>query len=386
MLALNNMLDCDLHHKRVVIREDFNVPLKNGKVENNARIKAALPTLQALLKENAGIIILSHLGRPQAGAFDQALSLAPVADELSQLLSHPVKLVTDDFTTIKVTPGEIILCENVRFLPGEKENDRALAESMASMADLFVMDAFAVAHRQHASTAGIAEFAKEVAAGPLLVKELTALDKAQQNPRQPVLAIVGGAKISTKLTLIEALSKKASQLIVGGGILNTFIKASGINIGKSLYEPDLLSTARELLGKVDIPLPEDVVIADSLSTEAKAEIVEVNQVPDDAAIFDVGPKTAAHFAQLVLEAGTIIWNGPLGVFEYPQFASGTEVLAKAIAKGDAFSLAGGGDTVSAVETFNIQDKLSYVSTGGGAFLKAISGEDLPAVSALMARC
>lgn len=381
------MTDLDLANKRVLIREDFNVPIENGHVTSDVRIKAALPTIQAALKQNAAVILLSHLGRPKEGQFAVEFSLAPVAESLSKLLHHPVRFEKNWLAGVNIKPGEVVLCENVRFNVGEEKNDAALAKKMAELCDVFVMDAFGTAHRAQASTYGVAQFAPVVCAGPLLVAELDALNKALANPARPLLAIVGGSKVSTKLTVLKSLLEKVDQLIIGGGIANTFLAAAGYPVGKSLYEPDLITTATELMQQAktrgaEIPLPEDVVVAKEFSKEAQAVIKNIDQVQSDEMILDIGPKTAKKYAQIIQQAKTILWNGPVGVFEFDQFGQGTKIVAEAIANSPAFSLAGGGDTLAAIDKYHITDKISYVSTGGGAFLEFVEGKELPAVKIL----
>lgn len=384
------MVDLDLTNQRVLIREDLNVPIKNGKILNQERILSALPTIEHAIKSKARVIILSHLGRPKEGDFDPELSLAPIALALSEQLKQKVELVADWLDGVSVSPGQVVLCENVRFNLGENENDPALAKRMAALCDIFVMDAFATAHRAQASTYGVAEFAPIACAGPLLSAEIEALTLALQAPKRPLVAIVGGSKVSTKIQVLESLLDKVDQLIVGGGIANTFLKAEGYPIGRSLYEADWLTKAKQFWQKakeknVSIPLPVDVVVAKTLSAEAIAEVKSIKDVSDDDSIFDVGPKTAASYRDLLLHAKTIVWNGPVGVFEIEQFSHGTLALAKAIADSDAYSLAGGGDTIAALDQFSVADKISYVSTGGGAFLEFMEGRRLPGISILEKR-
>ncbi len=382
------MTDLELRGKRVLIREDLNVPVKDGRVTSDARLTAALPTLRLALERGARLLVMSHLGRPKAGASqadNATFSLAPVAQRLTELLGRPVPLVSDWLDGVEVGEGEIALLENVRFIKGEKEDDEALSRRMAALCDIFVMDAFATAHRAEASTHGVARFAPVACAGPLLAAELDALGRALQHPARPLLAIVGGSKVSTKLSVLEQLSAKVDQLIPGGGIANTFLAAAGLPIGKSLAEPDLLDTARALMQKTAIPLPVDVVVADRFATDAEARIVEVADVGPEDMILDIGPRTAARFAEIIRGAGTILWNGPVGVFEIPQFAEGTRAVAQAVADSAGFSLAGGGDTLAALETFGVQQRISYVSTGGGAFLEYVEGRVLPAVEILEQR-
>ncbi len=383
------MQDLDLAGQRVLIREDLNVPIKDGRITSDVRIRAALPTLEAALAAGATVMVMSHLGRPTEGQPDAALSLQPVADHLAGLLGRDVPLITDWIDGVDVEKGGIVLLENVRFLAGEKANDEALARRMAALCDVFVMDAFGTAHRAQASTCGAGEFAPRACAGPLLARELDALDKAMSAPAQPVVAIVGGAKVSTKITVLEALANKVDQLIVGGGIANTFIAAAGNPVGKSLHEPDMLDIARGLAGdatdRATIPVPTDVVVASEFSADAPASTRDVDAVGADELILDIGPETAAHFASLLDAAGTIIWNGPVGVFEFDAFGEGTRVLAEAIAASDAFSIAGGGDTLAAIDKYGVADGISYISTGGGAFLEFVEGKTLPAVAMLERR-
>jgi len=382
------MTDLELRGKRVLIREDLNVPVKDGRVTSDARLTAALPTLRLALERGARLLVMSHLGRPKAGASqadNAAFTLAPVAQRLSELLGRPVPLVSDWLDGVRVGEGEIALLESVRFIKGEKEDDEALSRRMAALCDIYVMDAFATAHRAEASTHGVARFATVACAGPLLAAELDALGRALQHPARPLLAIVGGSKVSTKLSVLEQLSAKVDQLIPGGGIANTFLAAAGFPIGKSLAEPDLLDTARALMQKTPIPLPVDVVVADRFAADAEARIVEVADVGPEDMILDIGPRTAARFAEIIRGAGTILWNGPVGVFEIPQFAAGTRAVAQAVADSAGFSLAGGGDTLAALEAFGVQQRISYVSTGGGAFLEYVEGRVLPAVEILEQR-
>ncbi len=378
------MDDLDLSQKRVLIREDLNAPLRDGVITNDARLQAALPTIQTALAAGAAVIVMSHLGQPK-GRVDLQYSLQPVADYLTKHLGQSCKLISDWTQGVTVNNGECVLCENVRFEPGETSNDKTLAKHIASLCDIFVMDAFAAAHRQHASTVGAIEFAPQACAGPLLLSELQALETAFAAPQHPVVAIVGGSKASTKLTLLESLIKKVDHLIVGGGIANTFIAAAGFPIGKSLYEADLVDLASNLMQQTDIPLPSDVIVATEISATAKAVCKQLTDVTADEMILDIGPETAKHFSDQLQQAKTIIWNGPVGVFEFDQFATGTQALAQAIAASDAFSAAGGGDTLAAIDKFGIRDKVSYISTGGGAFLQYLEGKTLPAVAALQLR-
>ncbi len=380
------MGEVDLAGKRVLIRQDLNLPIDDGHITSDTRLRAALPTVQQALSAGAAVMVMSHLGRPQEGIFEPSASLAPVADAMSAMLGKPVRLERDWLDGVDIEPGEVVLCENVRFNVGEKACDEALSKRMAALADVFVMDAFGTAHRAHASTAGVTEFAPIACAGPLLAAELHALATAMQSPAKPVVAIVGGAKVSTKLTVLEALADKVDCLIVGGGIANTFLAASGQPVGKSLAEHDMLDTARALINSdAEIPLPVDVVVGQEFSAKTPAVIKTVDQVADDDMIFDIGPDTAKAFADKLANAGTIIWNGPAGVFEFDRFSGGTRALAEAIAASDAFSIAGGGDTLAAIEKFGVADGVSYISTGGGAFLEFVEGKTLPAVAALAKR-
>ncbi|MEL6200513.1 MAG: phosphoglycerate kinase [Pseudomonadota bacterium] len=372
----------DIAGKRVLVREDLNVPLDNGRITSDTRIRAAVPTLEQALGRGAGVIVMSHLGRPKEGVYDPAASLAPVAARLSQLLGRPVPLVKDWLDGVDVAPGDIVLAENVRFNVGEKAGDAALSKRMAALADVFVMDAFGTAHRAQASTSGVAEFAPVACAGPLLARELDALGRAMQEPARPFVAIIGGSKVSTKLSVLEALSDKVDQLIVGGGIANTCLAAAGLPIGKSLAEHDMLDTARRLMDSAQIPLPTDVTVGSAFSADAEARVVAVDAVGDNDLILDIGPETAARYAAIIAGAGTVIWNGPVGVFEFDQFGAGTAAMANAIADSAAFSVAGGGDTLAAIEKYAVADGISYISTGGGAFLEFVEGKTLPAVAAL----
>lgn len=379
------MSNLDLAGKRVLIREDLNVPLKAGQVSSDARIRAALPTLREALAAGAKVLIMSHLGRPEEGVFAEEFSLAPVAERLSELLGQPVSLLRNWQQGVTLDNGEIALLENVRFNPGEKKDDETLSRAYAALCDVFVMDAFGTAHRAQASTHGVARFAPVACAGPLLAAELDALDKALANPARPLVAIVGGSKVSTKLTVLETLADKVDQLVVGGGIANTFLAASGKPVGKSLCEHDLIPAAQALMAKTHIPLPEDVVTGKEFAESAAAETKPAAAVADDDMIFDIGPQAAAAIGDILAQAGTILWNGPVGVFEFDQFAGGTEALAHAIAASSAFSLAGGGDTLAAIDKFGIADRVSYISTGGGAFLEYVEGKTLPAVAMLQQR-
>jgi len=390
VMAVRRMLDLDLANQRVLIREDLNVPVEGGVITSDARIRASLPTIRAARDAGARVMLLSHLGRPKEGEFSAENSLAPVAARLGELLGSPVRLVRDWLDGVECAPGEVVLCENVRFNKGEKKDDEALARRMAALCDIFVMDAFGTAHRAEASTHGVARFAPIACAGPLLVGELEALERALAKPARPLVAIVAGSKVSTKLTVLESLLTKVDQLIVGGGIANTFLAATGVAVGKSLHEPDMLDTARALLAQAkakgtSIPLPTDVVVASEFSPSAVAATRSVDAVGADELILDIGPATAESLATLLQSAGTILWNGPVGVFEFDQFAGGTRVIAQAIAASSAFSLAGGGDTLAAIEKFGVESGISYISTGGGAFLEFVEGKTLPAVAALEAR-
>ena len=389
-MSIQRMVDLDLSGKRVLIRQDLNVPVKNGVVTSDLRIQASVPTIEIALAAGAAVMLLSHLGRPIEGQYDEASSLKPVADQLAKLLGKPVRLEKDWLDGITITPGEVVLCENVRFNTGEEKNSDVLGQKMAALCDIFVMDAFGTAHRAQASTHSVAKFAPIACAGPLLASELDALGKALETPAKPLLAIVGGSKVSTKLTVLESLSEKVDQLIVGGGIANTFIAAAGFPVGKSLYEADLIPEAQRLIAAAkkagsDIPIPIDVVCAKEFSDTAIATIKKVADVEDDDLILDIGPDTAKLYAELIKSAGTIVWNGPVGVFEIEQFSHGTQILATAIAESSAFSIAGGGDTLAAIDKYNINDKVSYTSTGGGAFLEFLEGKELPAVAILKSR-
>ncbi|WP_108447266.1 phosphoglycerate kinase [Halomonas denitrificans] len=382
-MNVRKMTDLDLSGQRVLIREDLNVPVKHGKVTSDARLRASLPTIQAALEAGAKVLLMSHLGRPTEGEPAEEFSLAPVADHLGELLGRPVRLVADYLDGgLEVADGEVVLLENVRFNRGEKKDDEALAKRYAALCDVFVMDAFGTAHRAQASTHGVARFAPTACAGPLLAAELDALEKALATPKRPMAAIVGGSKVSTKLEVLNALSEKCDQLIVGGGIANTFIAAAGYNVGKSLHEADLIEAAKALMAKVEIPLPTDVVVATEFSEHAEAVVKPVDQVGDDEMILDIGPETAGRLGGLLKDAGTILWNGPVGVFEIDQFGHGTEALSRAIAESAGFSIAGGGDTLAAIDKYGIEDRVSYISTGGGAFLEYVEGKTLPAVAAL----
>ncbi len=388
-MSVIKMADVDISGKRVLIREDLNVPVADGEVTSDARIRAALPTIRAALDAGAAVMLMSHLGRPTEGQPEDAFSLHPVADRLAILLERDVPLVKDWIDGVEVAAGDVVLLENVRFLEGEKACDDGLAKRMASLCDVFVMDAFGTAHRAQASTYGVAEHAAIACAGPLLSAELEALANALDNPARPFVAIVGGSKVSTKLTVLDALAKVVDCLIVGGGIANTFIAAAGHDVGKSLYEPDMLDIAKALVAdsedRADIPVPTDVVVANEFSSDAQAVTKEVAAVSKDELILDIGPVTADQFAKILAGAGTIIWNGPVGVFEFDQFGEGTKVLAEAIAASSAFSVAGGGDTLAAIDKYGVADDISYISTGGGAFLEFVEGKTLPAVAILEQR-
>jgi len=387
-MAVLRMADLALKGRRVMIRLDLNVPLQDGRVTSDTRIRASLPSIRQALDAGAAVILLSHLGRPREGQFEQQFSLGPVAEHLTGLLGQPVRLASDWLDGVEVAPGEVVLCENVRFNIGEKADDPQLAQRMAALCDVFVMDAFGTAHRAQASTHGVARHAPEACAGPLLVAELDALTRALNDPARPVVAIVGGAKVSTKLTVLESLVDKVDQLILGGGIANTFIAAAGHGVGQSLYEPELVDNARRLMSsahRAEIPVPRDVVVALEVSASAPAYQRSVDSVDDDEMIVDIGPRTAEQYAQLLRSAGTIVWNGPVGVFEIDQFSAGTRALAEAAAASDAFSIAGGGDTLAALEKFGLSEQVSYISTGGGAFLEFLEGRKLPAVAVLEER-
>lgn len=382
------MSDLDLSGKRVLIRQDLNVSFKDGKVADDTRIRAGLPTLKQALGAGAGIMVMSHLGRPTEGEYDPAFSLAPVAERMRDLLGSPVTLVKDWIDGLNPKAGEITLCENVRFLKGEKKDNEDLGRKMAALCDVYVMDAFGTAHRAQASTHAVARFAPVACAGPLLAAELDALGKIMLHPARPLVAIVGGAKVSSKLTVLDTLSKKVDILIVGGGIANTFLAAKGYGVGKSLYEPDLIPDAKRLLeakGIAEIPLPVDVVTAAELSATARPFIKAVDKVGGDDMILDIGPETAKQYAAIIDKAATVVWNGPVGVFEHDQFAGGTVVLTNAVAKSKAFSVAGGGETLTAIHKYGVGDKISYISTGGGAFLEFLEGKTLPAVAVLEER-
>jgi phosphoglycerate kinase len=389
-MHINKMASQDLSGKRVLIREDLNVPITDGVVSSDARIRAALPTIQAALTAKARVMVMSHLGRPEEGKYAEEFSLAPVAKRLTQLLGVPVALKKEWLNGVEVAQGEAVLLENVRFNKGEKKDADDLSQKMAALCDIFVMDAFGTAHRAEASTHGVAKYAPIACAGPLLVSELTALETALEKPARPLLAIVGGSKVSTKLTVLEALLSKVDQLIVGGGIANTFLAALGFNVGKSLHEPEMLDICKRLIEQskrrgIVIPMPTDVVVAAEFSAKAEADVKPVQNVATNEMILDIGPDTAEHLAKLIAAAGTVLWNGPVGVFEFDQFGEGTRILANAIARSKAFSLAGGGDTLAAIEKYEIEDSISYISTGGGAFLEFVEGKKLPAVDVLERR-
>jgi phosphoglycerate kinase len=384
------MTDTDLRNKRVLIREDLNVPVQDGVVTSDARIRAALATIRYALDQHARVFVMSHLGRPQEGQEDPALTLAPVAARLSELLGKPVPLRKNWLDGVDCPQGSAVLLENVRFLKGEKKDDEQLARRLAGLCEVFVMDAFGTAHRAEASTHGVARYAPVACAGPLLVGELEALERAFEKPARPLVAIVGGSKVSTKLHVLESLLEKVDQLIVGGGIANTFLAATGTDVGKSLCENEMLDVARRLMDKArtrgtEIPLPTDVVVAKEFAATAHADVRPVKEVRRDEMILDIGPDTADRCSALLRSAGTIIWNGPVGVFEFEQFGEGTRAIAQAIASGKAFSLAGGGDTLAAIEKYGVEDGISYISTGGGAFLEFVEGKTLPAVAVLEER-
>lgn len=389
-MTVLRMSDLDLAGKRVLIRQDLNVPIHNGRITSDARLRASLPTLKLALEKGSSVLVTSHLGRPKAGKFEPEHSLTLVAAWLSEQLGRTVPLITNWIDGLSLQPGQIVLGENTRFLKGEKENDEALSKKMAALCDVYVMDAFGTAHRAEVSTHGVARFAPVACAGPLLAAELDALGKALATPKKPLAVIVGGSKVSTKLDLLDNLADVADQLIVGGGIANTFLAAVGKPVGKSLHEADMLDKARSILDKIrtrggDIPLPEDVVVAPEFSAEAHAEVRLADEVEADEMILDIGPKTRQKLAALLKTSGTIVWNGPVGVFEYDSFAAGTQAIAEAIAASPAFSLAGGGDTLAAIDKFKVADRIDYISTGGGAFLEFLEGKKLPAVEILEQR-
>ena len=384
-MTVLKMTDLDLQGKRVLIREDLNVPVKDGAVKSDARILASLPTIRLALEKGAAVLVCSHLGRPEEGVFSEEDSLKPVADYLSKALNREVPLVRDYLDGVEVKPGELVLLENVRFNPGEKKNTDELAQKYAALCDVFVMDAFGTAHRAQGSTHGVAKFADIACAGPLLAAELDALGKALKSPAKPMAAIVAGSKVSTKLDVLNSLSQVCDQLIVGGGIANTFLAAAGFPVGKSLYEADLVDTAKAIAAKVSVPLPVDVVVAKAFAEDAEATVKAAGEVAEDDMILDIGPQTAANFAELLKSSKTILWNGPVGVFEFDQFGNGTKVLAEAIAESPAFSIAGGGDTLAAIDKYGVGERISYISTGGGAFLEFVEGKILPAVEVLEQR-
>ncbi|HAT1820931.1 TPA: phosphoglycerate kinase [Legionella pneumophila] len=389
-MNLIKMSDIDLSGKRVLIREDLNVPIKDGMITSDQRLQAALPTIKFALDSGAAVIVLSHLGRPEEGKYEKKFSLEPVADYLKENLEYPVRFVKDYLNGLDVKPGELVICENVRFNPGEKSNDESLAKKLANLCDVFVMDAFGTAHRAQASTYGVAQYAPIAVAGPLLIRELEALNQVLKAPKKPIVAIVGGAKVSSKLSLLKQLVGIVDVLIPGGGIANTFLKAQGFEIGISLYEPDLLDEARHILilakeKGCQIPLPTDVVVGKTFSETCPAFNKSLSNVAEDDMILDIGPETIRDYVDLIHDANTIIWNGPVGVFEFPQFAYGTRAIAIAIAESDAFSIAGGGDTLAAVDLYDLNQQISYISTGGGAFLECLEGKTLPAVAILQER-
>ena len=389
-MAILRMTDLDLRGKRVLIREDLNVPVQDGVVTSDARIRASLPTIQHARNAGARVMVMSHLGRPEEGVYDEEFSLAPVAKRLAELLGVKVRLEKDWLGGVEAAVGEVVLLENVRFNKGEKKDKEDLAKRMAELCDIYVMDAFGTAHRAEASTHGVARFAKVACAGPLLMNELIALETALEKPKRPLIAIVAGSKVSTKLTVLESLLAKVDKLIVGGGIANTFLLAEGYGVGKSLVEAEMVDIARDLLKKsaelkVEIPLPSDVVVAKEFAASAEADVKAVGNVAPEEMILDIGPDTAERFARMLHDAGTVVWNGPVGVFEFDQFGEGTRTLAQAIARSPAFSIAGGGDTLAAIEKYRVEDDISYISTGGGAFLEFLEGKKLPAVAVLEER-
>ena len=389
-MTILNMVDQDLAGKRIMIREDLNVPIKDSQVVSDARIRAAIPTIQFAIDAGASVLLLSHLGRPNEGEFEPRFSLEPVASHLSSLLGIPVRLEKSWLDGVQIEAGEVVLCENVRFNKGEKTNNTGLAKKMAKLCDVFVMDAFGTAHRAHASTYGVGLHAPMACAGPLLAGELKALGQALNNPARPMAAIVGGSKVSTKLTVLESLTQKVDQLIPGGGIANTFIAAAGFSVGQSLVEADLIGQAKKMMDNAlacgrEIPVPTDVVVGKMFSADTKAITKSVNDIADDDMIFDIGPETAKRFADMMQNAETIVWNGPVGVFEFDQFGEGTRILGEAIGASTAFSIGGGGDTLAAIDKYNVSDQISYISTGGGAFLEFLEGKKLPAV-AMLEKC
>lgn len=389
-MTIIKMTDLDLQSKRVLVREDLNVPIKDGKVASDARIRASLPTIQQAMQQGAKVMLMSHLGRPEEGVYAEEYSLAPVAERLTELLGVKVRLEKNWLDGVEMAEGDVVLCENVRFNKGEKKNDAALSKKMAALCDVYVMDAFGTAHRAQASTHGVATYAPIACAGPLLANELDALGRALDKPARPLVAIVGGSKVSTKLTVLESLSKVVDQLIVGGGIANTFIAAAGHDVGKSLHEKDLVQEAQRLTAAAQarggaIPVPSDVVVASEFSAQAEADVKPVSEIGANEMVLDIGPDTADAFAKYLKNAGTIVWNGPVGVFEFDQFGEGTKALAHAIADSPAFSIAGGGDTLAAVDKYGVTERISYISTGGGAFLEFLEGKKLPAVAILEER-
>ncbi|BBI92435.1 putative phosphoglycerate kinase [Serratia symbiotica str. Tucson] len=384
-MSIIKMSDLDLASKRVLIRSDLNVPVKDGKVTSDARIRASLPTIEAAMKQSARVMVTSHLGRPTEGEYNEEFSLLPVVNYLKEHLKSPVRLAKNYLDGVDVAEGELVVLENVRFNKGEKKDDETLSKKYAALCDVYVMDAFGTAHRAQASTHGVGKFAPVACAGPLLSAELEALGKALGNPTRPMVAIVGGSKVSTKLTVLDSLSKIADQLIVGGGIANTFVAAQGNNVGQSLYEPDLIPNAQNLLKTCDIPVPTDVRVATEFSETAAATVKQANEIKDNEQILDMGDVSAERLAVILKNAKTILWNGPVGVFEFPNFRKGTEIVARAIADSAAFSITGGGDTLAAIDLFGIADKISYISTGGGAFLEFVEGKPLPAVVMLEER-
>lgn len=389
-MQIPQMSDIDLNGKRILIREDFNVPLKNGTITSDLRIRAALPTIQQALAAGGKVMLMSHLGRPTEGSYDEAFSLAPIAKQLSVLLKMDVPLITRWIDGVNMGDSPIVLLENVRFNHGETDNNVELARKIASLCDVFVMDAFATSHRAESSTCGVIKYAKEACLGPLMLSELEALSKVMEKPAHPVVAIIGGSKVSTKLALLDSLAKKVDHLIIGGGIANTFLAAEGYTVGKSLYEPDLIDEAERLTVEAkqrnaDIPLPIDVVVAERFSDEVEANIRLISQIDDNEKIFDMGPDTIKQFVSIIKKAKTILWNGPIGAFEVEAFSKGTQAIAKAIAESKAFKVAGGGDTLAAIEKYHISDKIDYISTGGGAFLTILEGKTLPIITALEER-
>ncbi len=386
-MSILKMSDLKLKGKRVLIREDLNVPVKNGEVTSDLRIRAALPTIKDALKQGAQVMIMSHLGRPEEGSHEEQFSLAPVAKRLSELLKMDVPLISHWTSGFRLGDKPIVLLENVRFNRGETDNDTDLSKKMANLCDVFVMDAFATSHRAEASTCGIIQYAPVACAGPLLVNELEALQKIMKNPKHPVVAIVGGSKVSTKLSLLDALAQKVDCLIVGGGIANTFIAAEGYTVGKSLYEPDLIDEAERLMlaaknRGAEIPVPTDVIVGEKMSADAESSVRLVSQIDDNEKVYDIGPDTIKHLTGIIKKAKTILWNGPVGAFEIEQYSEGTREIAKAIAESKGFSVAGGGDTLAAIEAYHVADKIDYISTGGGAFLTFLEGKILPAIAAL----